>query len=94
VNLTMVDNPAESRYEARTDDDTLAGLVAYTRYADRIVLVHTETCPSFEDHGVASFLARGILDELRGTDLRVVPTCPFIRAYIKRHPEYADLVRR
>jgi predicted GNAT family acetyltransferase len=56
------------------------------------VLVHTEVAPSAEGAGVGSRLVRGALDDVRARGLRVAPLCPFVREYIRRHPEYADLV--
>ena len=48
--------------------------------------------PAIEGHGVGSKLVRGALDAARDQGLRVVPQCPFVAAYIKRHPEYEDLL--
>jgi predicted GNAT family acetyltransferase len=48
--------------------------------------------PEAEGKGVASELVRWALDDVRGRGLRIVPRCPFVAAYLKRHPEYADLV--
>jgi predicted GNAT family acetyltransferase len=45
-----------------------------------------------EGTGVGSQLVRGALDDLRVRGLRLVPLCPFVAAYVRRHPEYADLV--
>ena len=61
--------------------------------ADRIVLVHTEVLPDAEGMGVGSRLARGALDDARARGLKVSVICPFITAYLRRHPgEYEDLV--
>ena len=71
-------------------------IAAYTTYIPRaglVVFTHTETDPSFEGQGVASQLVRWALDDVRARGLRVLPQCPFVRAYIARHPdEYADLL--
>jgi predicted GNAT family acetyltransferase len=50
--------------------------------------------PSLENKGLGARLVAGALDDIRARGLRVVPFCPFVRAYIRRHPEYADLVVR
>jgi predicted GNAT family acetyltransferase len=89
--VTVADNPSALRYEIRVGDD-LAGFAAYTRLRDVITFTHTEIDPAFEGQGLGSTLARAALDDVRAKGLRVVPRCPFIRAYIERHPEYADLV--
>jgi uncharacterized protein len=87
----VVDNPAASRFEVYTDDDTLAGFAAYERHPDRIVFTHTEIDPAFEGRGLGSRLAAGALDGVRGRQLKVVAECPFIARYLARHDEYADL---
>lgn len=88
--MKVTDNPAENRYEAHTDDGELAGIAEY-RLADGVItFVHTEV--RLEGHGVGGRLARTALDDSRERGLRVVPQCPFIRGWIDRHPDYADLV--
>jgi predicted GNAT family acetyltransferase len=57
-----------------------------------VVLVHTEVSSSSEGHGLGSVLVAGALEDIRARGLRVVPLCPFVSAYIRRHPEYADLI--
>jgi predicted GNAT family acetyltransferase len=54
--------------------------------------VHTEVILAVEGKHVGSRLVQQALDDIRGRGLGVVPMCPFVRAYIERHPEYADLV--
>lgn len=85
------DNPAASRYEA-IEDGVLQGFVVYRDHGQSRTLVHTETLPEFEGRGVGGALARGSLDDIRAKGLTVVPSCPFIASYIKKHEEYADLL--
>ena len=89
--LRVKDNPARHRYEARAGE-RLLGFVAYRAQPGRITLVHTEVEPELERHGVGSQLVAATLDDLRARGLPVVPICPFVRGFIRRHPEYADLV--
>ena len=86
-------NESENRYEAWLDDE-LAGAAYYELDEKRIVFTHTEVEDRFEGHGVGSALARFALDDVRveGTR-RVVPRCPFIKGWIDKHPDYADLTR-
>lgn len=72
----------------------LQAVIAYERSGDRIIFLHTEVPPELEGHGVASTLAKAALEDARARRQKVVPLCPFVSAYIKRHPEYADLVDR
>jgi predicted GNAT family acetyltransferase len=89
--VTVVDVPAHSRYEARLDGQ-LVGHVAYRLAAGTITFIHTEVLPGNEGRGVGTTLARTVLEDARSRGLRVRPLCPFIAAYIRRHPEHADLV--
>jgi predicted GNAT family acetyltransferase len=91
VTPVVTDNPAALRYEIRVGAD-VAGFAAYTRLHGVITFTHTEIDPAYEGQGLGSTLARAALDGARASGLRVRPHCPFIRAYIERHPEYADLV--
>ena len=90
--IRVADNPALSRYEIFLDN-TLAGFTNYRLRPDhRIVAIHSEVFPEFAHHGLASELARVMLDDIRSRGLRVTPRCPFVAKYIREHPEYSDLV--
>ncbi len=88
----VTDNPESHRYEARLDT-RLAGFLDYRLRGGQIVLAHTDVDPELEGKGVGSALARFALEDARSRDLGVVPRCPFVLAYLKRHPEFEDLVR-
>jgi uncharacterized protein len=92
TDVTVVDEPDEARYEARTDDGALAGFAAYQLAENLIVMTHTEVDPAYAGQGVATELIRGALDDVRARHLAVLPLCPFVLAFIQRHPEYGDLV--
>ncbi|MGZ4453597.1 MAG: GNAT family N-acetyltransferase [Nocardioides sp.] len=92
--FTVRDNAEASRYEAVDGDGAVAGFAEYDRHADRIVFVHTEVADAYEGQGVGSTLVRSALDDVRRSGLRVVPECPFVKAWIEKHPDYADLTRR
>jgi predicted GNAT family acetyltransferase len=91
VEVTIEDNPDQSRYEAIVDGQ-VAGVAEYSLDGPRIVLQHTEVDDAYEGKGVGSRLARGVLDAARARGLKVVPVCPFMKSYIERHDDYADLV--
>ena len=69
-----------------------SGSSATASSPESIVLVHTEVDEELEGTGVGSRLVRGTLDDIRSRGLGVVPVCPFVRSFIGRHHEYADLV--
>jgi predicted GNAT family acetyltransferase len=85
------DNPEELRYEIFAGDERL-GEIRYRTEPGAIVLVHTDVAPSAEGHGVGTRLIEGALQDIRSRGLHVVPVCPFVRAYLRRHPEQRDLV--
>lgn len=87
----VVRNDAEHRFEIH-EGNQIAQLV-YDESGDTIALVHTEVPPSLEGEGYGGALAKAALDYARNQNLRVVPSCPFVAAYIRRHPEYQDLTR-
>ena len=85
-------NPDEQRYEAYVDGK-LAGFAAYRISQGHLVLTHTEVDDAYEGQGVGSRLARGTLDDIRAKgEHDVVALCPFMSAWIDKHPDYQDLV--
>jgi predicted GNAT family acetyltransferase len=91
VTVVISDATEAQRYEAHLDDD-LAGVLEYVLKRGRIALVHTEVVPAFEGRGIGAALARFALDDARHRGLRVIASCPFVRAYLARHPEDQDIV--
>lgn len=87
----VTDNPAESRYEIRAGGE-LAGFVTYHPRGQQITLIHTEVDSRFQGMGLAGQLARFALDDARERHLAVLPSCPYVRSWIGKHPAYADLV--
>jgi len=87
----VVDNPGAGRFELLVGAD-VAGYAGYRRTSSATSFTHTVIDPAFEGRGLGSVLARGALDATRAAGRDVLPYCPFIRAYIERHPEYLDLV--
>lgn len=90
MNIEFGDNTDAHRFELRSGDGVI-GFVVYRLAGDVITLVHTEVDPAHGGNGHAATLARGALDDARSRGLRVVASCPYIAAYITKHPEYADL---
>jgi uncharacterized protein len=89
--IAVRDVPDAHRYEARIGDQ-LAGFAAYRLQPGHITFTHTEVDAAHAGGGVGGQLARAALDDARARGLRVTPLCPFIAAWIRRHPEYTDLV--
>ena len=89
--LTVDDKREERRYEGRIGTK-IVGVILYQAEPGRLTLIHTEVKPAFEGKGVASRLVAAALEDIRRRGLSLVPVCPFVRAYLRRHPEQADLV--
>jgi uncharacterized protein len=87
------DNPDEHRYEIVRAGELL-GVIRYRAWPGVITLVHTEVEPAAEGQGVGTRLIAGALDDIRARGVRIVPLCPFVRDYLRRHPEQRDLVAR
>jgi predicted GNAT family acetyltransferase len=84
-------NPAHHRYELAVDDHIAA---TYYQIADgAITFVHTEVPPELGGKGIGSILIKGALDQVRADGLKVIAQCPFVKAYIDKHPDYADLLK-
>jgi len=93
VNLndaTVIHNEEAQRFELLVDGHR--ALTTYRRFPGRIVLAHTEVPQPLEGHGLAAKLARFALDFARVNHLRVVSLCPYVSSFIRKHPEYQDLV--
>ncbi len=89
--IAVADSPERERYEIRVGDE-LAGFTQYRMRRGLIAFVHTEVDDRFEGQGLGSKLIAFALDDARIRGLAVLPFCPFVNAYIQRHPEYVDLV--
>jgi predicted GNAT family acetyltransferase len=90
--VTVVDVPELQRYEARVAGQTETGQAHYRLHGDTIVFTHTEVPTSLGGHGVGSTLANYVLTDARRRRLSVIPQCPFIASYIRRHQEFLPLV--
>ncbi len=88
---TVTNAPDAGRYEIR-DGDRLLGHADYQRQGDVVVFTHTEVDQDSGRKGLGSTLVRAALDDVRAQGGTVVPQCSFVRGYIEKHDEYADLV--
>ena len=85
------DNAAKHRFELEVEGHLAA---AYYELAQNVItFVHTKVPPDLGGKGIGSTLVRGALDQVRARSLRVVAKCPFVKAYIEKHPEYSDLTK-
>jgi uncharacterized protein len=89
--IEVRDNPGDHRYDVFVDGNP-AGFTEYRAEPDLVIFVHTKIDSEYEGQGVGTELARAALDDVRRQGRHVIPQCPFIAGYIRRHAEYVDLV--
>lgn len=83
-------DPAAGQFEIRTQQGT--ALLRYVRSGPDLDLLHTEVPDALEGQGYGSALAEAALDFARTEGLKVILSCPFVAAYVQKHPEHAPLV--
>ena len=88
--IPVVHNTAAKRFEI-----TLDGKTAYSKYllaGGKLIIEHTEVPEALEGRGVAGHIVSAALEYARAQNLKVLPICPFAKAFIGKHREYQDLL--
>ena len=88
----LINNEARKQYEVHTDEAVLR--IEYILAQDRIFLTHTEVPKSMEGKGLGSAIVKLALEDIEQKGLTLVPLCPFVALYLKRHPEWKRLVMK
>lgn len=92
MNYPLIDNIEKKQYEFHIDGDLAR--IEYIKAQGKIFLTHTEVPAKFEGKGIGSALVRQVLDDIQQEGLILVPLCPFVAAYLNRHPEYNKLLSK
>ena len=92
ISEAVVKNTNENRFELVSGSQVSKLDYRMGDQGERIALVHTEVPDDLSGQGIGSGLVKYALEYARENELTVLPYCPFVAAYIERHPEYADLV--
>ncbi len=88
----VTDNKTKQRYELAVDGHIAA---SYYKVADGVVtFVHTEVPSELGGKGIGSKLTAGALNLVRADGLKVIAQCPFVKAFLDKHPEYNDLLKQ
>ena len=85
----VTDNRAAHRFELVTGGEV--AVLNYQRKGDALVFVHTEVPPALRGRGIGKALVKAGLETARHDGLRIVPVCPFVEAYIRKHPESGEI---
>jgi hypothetical protein len=80
----VTDNRDASRFEVVVDGRT--AVLTYERTSASLVLVHTEVPPSLRGRHLADALAKAAIDAAHAEGLQIVAVCPFVKAYLRKHP--------
>ena len=89
---TVRDNLARERYEL--DVDGGVAFIDYDRKGGVVTLLHTEVPPASQGRGIGSELVRGALELVREQGEKVVPRCPFVAHYVRKHADVQDLLAK
>ncbi|MFC5271254.1 GNAT family N-acetyltransferase [Adhaeribacter terreus] len=89
--MEIKDNPDKNRFE--TTQDGLTAFIEYKLQPGVITVLHTEVPKELEGRGIASAMTRYALVSIAARNLALVPLCPYMRGYLKKHPEYQYLIR-
>ncbi|GIK65543.1 MAG: N-acetyltransferase [Chloroflexota bacterium] len=87
--MEVVNDQQAKRFEVKLDDDV--AIVEYQLTGSIITFTHTEVPPTYEGYGIAGKMAKVALEYAKEHNLKVLPLCPYIKAYILRHPEYKSI---
>jgi predicted GNAT family acetyltransferase len=90
TNVPIVRDAGHNRVEITIGDQT--AFLTYRLKDNVLSLIHTEVPPALRGKGMGDALARAVLNDAKDHGLTVKPNCPFVAAFIRRHPEYVGLV--
>jgi predicted GNAT family acetyltransferase len=88
-NLEVVNNTEAKRFEIQLGDDIAR--IEYQITGHTITFTHTEVPPAFEGQGIAGKIAKVALEYAKESGYKILPLCPYVKAYIQRHPEYKSI---
>jgi len=91
MNDTVSNNAAQHRFELAVDGHIAAAY--YARSGDVITFEHTEVPAELGGKGIGSKLVKGALDQVRAEGLKVIAQCPFVKGWISKHSDYADMLK-
>ncbi|OKL38608.1 GNAT family N-acetyltransferase [Pontibacter flavimaris] len=91
MEIEVKDNPAQHRFETTIEGHT--SVIEYKLRPGVMTVLHTEVPKELEGRGIAGTMTKYTLEHIAANSLQLVPLCPYMRAYLKKHPEYQYLVK-
>lgn len=91
MEIEVKDNPAKHRFEATVEGQT--AFIDYKLQPGLMQVLHTEVPQELEGRGIAGAMTKYALEHIAAKNLQLLPLCPYMRAYLKKHPEYQHLVK-
>jgi len=88
--IDIFENTTRKCFETKVGD--AIAFIEYIRAKGAVYLTHTEVPKALEGQGIASTLVKGVLTILKNEEAKIAPLCPFVAAYIKRHPEWKTML--
>jgi predicted GNAT family acetyltransferase len=90
--VTLRNNELAKQFEWNIGGKIAKVVYDFSSDKKRIFLTHTEVPPALEGKGIASKLVQAVLEYIEAKGWKLVPYCPYVQSYIKRHPEYRRLL--
>ena len=92
MDVEVKDNPARHRFEATVEGKT--AFIEYKLLPGVMKVLHTEVPKELEGRGLAGTMTRFALKHIEEHNLQLMPLCPYMRAFLKKNPEYQRLVKQ
>jgi len=88
--LKLKTNAESNRLELEVDD--VVAFIEYKLTRDKLFLIHTEVPDALSGKGVGTAIVLKALEYAKENNYKIIPICPFVQSYLKRHQEWVDIV--
>jgi predicted GNAT family acetyltransferase len=90
--IELVDNSEMRQFELRVEGHLVK--IEYNKAPGKVYLTHTEVPKALQGKGIGNSMVKMVLDHIKSNNLRLVPLCKFVVAYIKKNSEYRELIEK
>lgn len=88
--IPLINNQAIHNFEMVVDGHR--AFIDYKQHDNKVFIIHTEVPVELEGRGVAPAMVEKAFKYLEANNLKIVPYCPYIKVFLKRHPEWERLL--